>query len=95
MSAAAAALTGLERSLSIPRASELLRRSGEFAKLWFRIQLEDSRLSLPCATNEHTELIGTGPTADERFWAAAKYKYERTSLERKAGPGGPIDDHPF
>lgn len=71
LSATAASLVAVEKFSGKASSTLILRRAGEFAKLWYKLKLDgDSALAIVCY--QHAELIGTEPAIDEKFWTMAR-----------------------
>ena len=71
ISAAAAALVALEKFSGKASSALLLKRSGEFAKLWYKLRIEGED-AFEAVAYQHAELIGTEPAAGEKYWVAAR-----------------------
>jgi len=75
LAAATAALVAAEKFSGRASSTVLLRRAGDFAKLWYKLKLEgESALTAVCM--QHAELIGADPAVDEKYWRAARKQVE-------------------
>ena len=71
ISVAAAALIALEKFSGKANSALLLKRAGEFAKLWYKLRI-DRVDAFPVVAYRHAELIGAEPAVDDKHWAAAR-----------------------